>query len=93
MGIERKEEYGMGSPNDETALNPLLDKTSQSPPPMASDQKKLDAMNLDDTGVLIKGSEPVRDKYFLIYFILLLFGLAVLLPWNIFITATDVWNI
>lgn len=32
---------------------------------------------------------PVKDKFFLIYIVFLLFGIAILLPWNIFITATD----
>lgn len=34
--------------------------------------------------------EPVKDKYNLVYLVFLLFGIACLLPWNIFINATDV---
>jgi len=30
-----------------------------------------------------------KDKFFVVYVIFLLFGIATLLPWNIFITATD----
>jgi equilibrative nucleoside transporter 1/2/3 len=32
---------------------------------------------------------PPRDSVFLVYAVMLLFGLASLLPWNIFITATS----
>lgn len=31
-----------------------------------------------------------KDKYFFTYFVFLLLGIANLLPWNIFMTATDV---
>lgn len=33
---------------------------------------------------------PPRDKLNIIYFILLLHGIGTLMPWNMFITATDV---
>lgn len=36
--------------------------------------------------------KPVEDKYMLVYFIFILLGMAVLLPWNIFITATEVFT-
>jgi equilibrative nucleoside transporter 1/2/3 len=37
----------------------------------------------------IKEETPPNDRFFLVYFVMLLFGLASLLPWNIFITATS----
>lgn len=50
--------------------------------------------DLNDVSVLIKDPRggsgvPVTDRYLIVYGIFLLFGIAVLLPWNIFITATD----
>lgn len=35
---------------------------------------------------------PVKDKNFIVYGVFLLFGIACLLPWNVFITATSVRN-
>ncbi len=49
--------------------------------------------DLNDVSVLIKDTnspilKPAKDKFFIVYAIFLLFGIAILLPWNIFITAT-----
>ncbi len=37
-----------------------------------------------------KEKVEVKDSYNLIYIVFLLFGIATLLPWNVFITAEDV---
>ena len=38
----------------------------------------------------IEDENPPKDRFFIVYVIVLLFGVATLLPWNIFITATSV---
>jgi solute carrier family 29 (equilibrative nucleoside transporter), member 1/2/3 len=73
----------------EKVSHPLLDK-SESPNAIVN---KSDSDELNDTSIIIRdGGSPdgfVKDKYYLVYMIFLLFGIASLLPWNIFITATS----
>jgi equilibrative nucleoside transporter 1/2/3 len=64
---------------------PLLDKP-ESPNAIVN---KSDSDELNDTSIIIRDGGFVRDKYYLVYMIFLLFGIASLLPWNIFITATS----
>ena len=51
----------------------------------------LDQLNMADTGYeKLREDQAPADKFFIVYGVVLLFGIATLLPWNIFITATDV---
>ena len=65
---------------DETVNEPLLEQLKIIDP----NESKL-KQDSDD----YLGPEP-KDKFYLVYCVVLLFGVATLLPWNIFITATDV---
>lgn len=75
--------------DSEKVNRPLIDK-SESPNGITN---KSDSDELNDTSIIIRdGTLPdgqVKDKFYLVYMIFLLFGIASLLPWNIFITATS----
>jgi len=86
----RREDPNATGNVDTTVARPLL---AESPKGIELKIERGDDTNLETT-VFIKDpnagpkSQP-KDKYYLIYMILLLFGVANLLPWNVFITATD----
>lgn len=79
MGVER--DYNdTSSPNrDEKSMRPLLDTTGS---------PDLNNNKLDDNQVtFIPPNEQVTDRFYLVYLIMMLFGVGCLLPWNVFITA------
>ena len=93
----KREAYDL-SRNDqdhEKASHPLLDHSSSPPEATAkgNKDKNNDSGDLNDSSVIIRDfATPdvvFRDKFYLVYIIFLLFGIASLLPWNIFITATS----
>lgn len=90
MGIVREtEQHSPGSDHNAT-IKPLLGDSPRSANEIRV-EKAGDESNLNETSVYIRDpSEPIKDRFYMIYLILLLFGIASLLPWNIFITATDV---
>jgi equilibrative nucleoside transporter 1/2/3 len=52
-------------------------------------QPLLEQLDIKDGENADEQRSPPKDKFFLVYAVMLLFGLASLLPWNIFITATS----
>lgn len=83
MGVE-KEYDNLSSPNrDEKSMQPLLDES------------ELVKSKLDETHQVVYISPTngpiVQDQYYLVYFIMMLFGIGCLLPWNVFINAMPVW--
>jgi hypothetical protein len=76
----KKEDDFNNRDNNETVNEPLLEQLKIIDP----NESKL-KQDSDD----YLGPEP-KDKFSLVYCVVLLFGIATLLPWNIFITATDV---
>jgi len=81
----RKNDYELAtSPELDKASKPLLAQTM-------SDSPVKNESALDTTPRLLF-HETVQDKYYIVYIIFLLFGISILLPWNIFITAEDVRN-
>ncbi len=77
----RKPLLNNGSPNNKT-----ISSTGGSPQALSNigeEEKFIGGENR-------YGLEEVKDSYNLIYFVFLLFGIATLLPWNVFITAEDV---
>jgi hypothetical protein len=88
--------YDSSPTNDdvEQSNRPLL-KTTSSPTAIkpVHSTKSPNETDLNDVSVLIKDAgtpvlKPAKDKFYIVYAIFLLFGIAILLPWNIFITAT-----
>jgi hypothetical protein len=76
---------------NEKVRRPLLTNgTPTSPSNSNSPQKSNEVVELDEVKFLEGKTTPVQDKGNVIYFIFLLFGIATLLPWNVFINSTDV---
>jgi equilibrative nucleoside transporter 1/2/3 len=84
----RKEEYDTRINNDTSSR--LLLGSSDSPNPLVV---RVNGNELTDASVvqpfISNDDYVVKDKFYLVYMIFLLFGIASLLPWNIFITATS----
>jgi hypothetical protein len=85
--------YDSSPTNDdvEQSNRPLLKNANS---PTVINNKSSNENDLNDVSVLIKDAStpilrPAKDKFYIVYGIFLLFGIAILLPWNIFITATD----
>jgi NADH:ubiquinone oxidoreductase subunit 3 (subunit A) len=79
----RKDAYELAaSPEQDKASKPLLGQNLNDSP------AKNDSSLEETPRSLFR--ETVQDKYYIVYFIFLLFGISILLPWNIFITAEDV---
>lgn len=68
----------LGSPNI------LRASPEGSPPPGIT--------NIEEEKAFLDRGTPttIKDKYNIVYMIFLLFGIAILLPWNVFITAENV---
>ncbi len=82
------------SDDNEKVRKPLLSNNGS--PNILSDSSspKSNAFSDDDEQKVIlrlQNEITIKDSFGIIYMIFLLFGIAVLLPWNIFITAEDVF--
>lgn len=71
---------------NEKVRRPLLTH-STSPNQSNSPRSNQDAVELDEVKFHEGKTAPVKDTYSIIYFIFLLFGIATLLPWNVFINS------
>lgn len=82
MGVEKEYDNGSSPNKDEKSMQPLLDES------------ELVKSKLDETHQVVYISPTngplVHDKYYLVYFIMMLFGIGCLLPWNVFINAMPV---
>jgi equilibrative nucleoside transporter 1/2/3 len=76
----RKPLLNHGSPNNNKTIS-----SAGSPVTFTGISGEEDKFILDQT----KSAEPAKDHYNVIYIVFLLFGVATLLPWNVFITAED----
>ena len=79
------------SDDNEKVRKPLLNNGSSNLLINSSPPAYVEVMSdAEDEKSEILKKVVVKDSFGIIYFIFVLFGIAVLLPWNIFITAEDV---
>lgn len=85
MGVEKEYDNGSTPNRDEKSMQPLLDAS------------ELGNTKLDETHQVTyigpTSGQAVHDHYYLVYFIMMLFGVGCLLPWNVFINAMAVYFI
>lgn len=75
----RKPLLNNGSPNQLSGESATTSPSFQSPV----------SINTQDDEKYLNRTVQIKDKYNIIYIVFLLFGIATLLPWNVFINAED----
>ena len=75
------------SDENEKVRRPLLNGSGS---PNQNGSVSPQSVTIEEEVKFIDRGSTIKDKYNVIYMVFLLFGIATLLPWNVFITAEDV---